>query len=211
MALVLLAPVGLESGTALVGPEEVGTPAEADTLAPSEAVGIPGNPETRLPDPDQELPAEACNDAAFNPAGYARVVLTEPGSRFTVTADGGRLNRVESDRWSWTAPDEPGATRITVCRAGDRETIRLNAFVMVPYEGEPELNGYRIGSYRQLLPFDPAYRTPLGMVEVTPDIEDIWLSTTTASSGISPGSAGTPTGMPRTSWWTRIGTDGWTT
>lgn len=92
-----------------------------------------------------------------------------PGT--TARATGGALTHRGGGRWSWTAPTKPGLYPITMIAPLARDSIRINAFVLVPYarlRGE-RLNGYRIGRY----PAAPLrglaiYRPPAGFIEVTP-------------------------------------------
>lgn len=80
----------------------------------------------------------------------------------TARAGSGRLVRRQGQgRWTWTAPAVPGIYPITVVAPGARDSVRINAFVLVP-RGRiraERLNGYRIGRY-------PA-KSPAGFIEVT--------------------------------------------
>jgi hypothetical protein len=91
----------------------------------------------------------------------------------------GRLTPLGIGRWAWTAPSTPGFYPIRVVAAGQRDSITIQAFVLVPYnrlQGE-FLNGYRIGRYaaRPLRGLD-MYRPPVGFVEVTRENEDAFVS-----------------------------------
>lgn len=81
--------------------------------------------------------------------------------------------------WAWTAPLAPGLYPIHIVAADGRDSVTLQAFVVVPYDrlqGEV-LNGYRIGRYP-----DPSrrvaarYAPPAGFVEVTPENEGVLVS-----------------------------------
>lgn len=82
-------------------------------------------------------------------------------------------------RWTWTAPPTPGFYPLQVVSSDQRDSLTIQAFVLVPYSqlrGE-YLNGYRIGRY----PAHPLrglaiYRPPSGFVEVTRDNEDAFVS-----------------------------------
>jgi hypothetical protein len=82
-------------------------------------------------------------------------------------------------RWSWTAPAIPGLYPLHVVSNDQRDSLTIQAFVLVPYDrmrGE-YLNGYRIGRY----PAHPfrgldIYRAPAGFVEVTRENEDAFVS-----------------------------------
>lgn len=99
------------------------------------------------------------------------------GSEARPTA--GRLTPLGNGRWAWTAPDVPGFYPIRVVAAGQRDSVTIQAFVLVPYnrlQGE-FLNGYRIGRYpeRPLRGLD-MYRAPAGFIEVTRENENAFLS-----------------------------------
>jgi hypothetical protein len=85
------------------------------------------------------------------------------------------LNR----RWQWTAPEAPGLYPIHVVSDDQRDSMTIQAFVLVPYrelKGE-YLNGYRIGRYpaRPLRGLD-IYRAPAGFIEVTRANENAFVS-----------------------------------
>jgi hypothetical protein len=95
------------------------------------------------------------------------------------SAEAGELVRLGPDRWRWTAPAETGVHCLTVreAGAGAAEGTCLNAFVMAPYRGEEELNGYRIGRYEPTpLEGKAAYARPAGLVEVTRANLGTWVS-----------------------------------
>jgi hypothetical protein len=75
-------------------------------------------------------------------------------------------------RWQWTAPTTPGLYPIRVLSDDQRDSITIQAFVLIPFttvKGE-YLNGYRIGRY-------PAQRRPpAGFIEVTRDNENTFVS-----------------------------------
>ena len=94
-----------------------------------------------------------------------------PGERVTLQA----LDRT----WTWTAPLTPGFYPISVVSGDQRDSIRIQAFVLVPrsrMKGE-YLNGYRIGRYSErALRGLAIYRPPVGFVEVTRDNENTFVS-----------------------------------
>jgi hypothetical protein len=81
----------------------------------------------------------------------------------------GRMESTGPNGWKWRAPDSAGLYTLRVSREGGSDTIRLNAFVMVPaseMKGE-YLRGYHIGKY----PSAPLkrldfYKPPDGFVKV---------------------------------------------
>jgi len=94
------------------------------------------------------------------------------GSRYVARSAAGRIVPLGTGggRWAWTAPLEPGLYPIQVVTPDGRDSVTVQAFVVVPYDrlhGEV-LNGYRIGRY----PKGP----PVGFVEVTPENEDVLVS-----------------------------------
>jgi len=94
-----------------------------------------------------------------------------PGERVTLQA----LDRT----WTWTAPRAPGFYPIDVVSSDQRDSIRIQAFVLVPasrMKGE-YLNGYRIGRYPDhALRGLAIYRPPVGFIEVTRENENTFVS-----------------------------------
>jgi hypothetical protein len=98
-----------------------------------------------------------------------------PPGDFAATTDQGTLVQQGVRQWKWTAPQRPGAYRLTVDGPGKKDTIAVRAFVMVPRNRVKNgmLNGYRIGEYpARPLNGNPLYAPPAGFVEVTRDNED---------------------------------------
>jgi len=107
------------------------------------------------------------------------VAAPNTASDYVVQPAAGRLELLDTGRWEWTSPPEPGLYPIKVVDPDRGDEVVLQAFVVVPYErlqGE-NLNGYRIGRY----PDKPLrgladYKQPAGFVEVTQENEDILVS-----------------------------------
>lgn len=102
-----------------------------------------------------------------------------PGSAARPAA--GRLTPLGDGRWAWTAPSVPGFYPIRVVAAGQRDSVTIQAFVLVPYsrlqEGRGYVNGYRIGQYpSRVLRGRSIYRAPAGFVEVTRENENVLVS-----------------------------------
>jgi len=98
-----------------------------------------------------------------------------PPGDFAATTDTGTLVQQGVRQWKWTAPQRPGAYRLTVDGPAKKDTIAVRAFVMVPRSRVKHgmLNGYRIGEYPATpLNGNPLYAPPAGFVEVTRDNED---------------------------------------
>ena len=80
---------------------------------------------------------------------------------------------------SWKAPDEPGLYPIRIRDNESGETMTINVFVLQPAENivDGVLNGYRIGAYPEKpLRGNPAYKKPLGFIEVPPVLKDTKIS-----------------------------------
>ncbi len=104
-------------------------------------------------------------------------VFTDQPMALEASVGAGDLVQVAPDRWRWTAPAESGVHCLAVRETGAAESTCLNAFVMVPYHGEDEINGYRIGHYQRTpLEGQAAYAMPPGLVEVTRENLGTWVS-----------------------------------
>jgi hypothetical protein len=99
-------------------------------------------------------------------------VFRDPVS--TLTALPGETVALEAmgRSWRWTAPSTAGLYPIRVQSDDQRDSITIQAFVLVPYntlKGE-YLNGYRIGRY------PTQRRPPVGFIEVTRANENTFVS-----------------------------------
>ena len=104
-------------------------------------------------------------------------VFTDQPTRLEAAVEVGELATLGPDRWRWTAPQEPGVHCLTVREVDSQRSTCLNMFVMVPYQGEEEVNGYRIGQYQRTpLKGLPAYAMPRGLIEVTRTNLGTWVS-----------------------------------
>jgi hypothetical protein len=103
-----------------------------------------------------------------------------PGSRYTARPAAGHIVPLgtEGRRWAWTAPLAPGLYPIQVVTADGRDSVTLQAFVVVPFDGlqGEVLNGYRIGRYPAKPRGVSSYTLPVGFVEVTRENEDVLVS-----------------------------------
>lgn len=96
------------------------------------------------------------------PRGPVSTLTALPGETITLQA----MDR----RWNWTAPGAPGLYPIHVVSDDQRDSLIIQAFVLVPYSqlrGE-YINGYRIGRYPT--------RPPAGFIEVTRANENTFVS-----------------------------------
>ena len=113
------------------------------------------------------------------PPKERRVVFNAPVNTLTALP-GERVTLQALDRTvSWTAPLTPGFYPIHVVSNDNRDSIQIQAFVLVPasrMRGE-YLNGYRIGRYPDhALRGLAIYRPPVGFIEVTRENENTFVS-----------------------------------
>jgi hypothetical protein len=106
-------------------------------------------------------------------------VTNEYAPSFELQAESGSFKNTAPAGWVWTAPNEPGIYVIQIVDTAAKDTVRVNAIVLVPatqQRGE-YLNGYRIGYYpRRPLGGREIYLPPAGFIEVTPENQDTWLT-----------------------------------
>lgn len=107
------------------------------------------------------------------------LVISDPAASYVAQPAGGELVSLGKGRWEWTSPSAPGLYPIEVTAPDGGDAVRLQAFVVVPYDelrGEL-LNGYRIGRYPEKPPRGLAeYGPPAGFVEVTRGNENALVS-----------------------------------
>ena len=115
--------------------------------------------------PDEEVPIRAGSRSTAD--------------RFILSSNSGQIIKSETNAWIWKAPEEPGLYSIHIFRSEKKDSVILNVFVMMPLIRSKNgyLNGYQIGHYpkkpyRNLQDYLP----PVGMIEVTQDNEETWLS-----------------------------------
>jgi hypothetical protein len=98
---------------------------------------------------------------------------------FKIEVEAGVVTETGPNQWVWRVPDEPGLYPIRVIDSQNKESIILNVFVMVPLQQACNgcINGYTIGNYPDT-PYRnlPEYRPPAGLVEVTKQNQDAWVS-----------------------------------
>lgn len=94
---------------------------------------------------------------------------------FTVDAEDGAVQTAGRNTWHWTAPHTPGVYALTVTDTTSGERVRLNAFVLTPFDqDDPQIDGYRIGRYEQEpLHDNPVYNPPEGFVQLTEANRDV--------------------------------------
>jgi hypothetical protein len=110
------------------------------------------------------------------PGERLQLEVVEPGRRqFLAEAPDGALRAQGPATWSWDSPQKPGRYSLRVTETGHGgETVYLNAFVMVPYDGADRLNGYRIGRYGEAT--NPKTQPPRGFIEVRREDVGTWVS-----------------------------------
>ena len=102
------------------------------------------------------------------------------GSGYVARSAAGRIASLGTTggRWVWSAPLAPGLYPIQVVAPDGRDSVTLQAFVVIPFDGlqGEVLNGYRIGRYPPKPRGVSSYSLPVGFVEVTPDNGDVFVS-----------------------------------
>jgi len=89
---------------------------------------------------------------------------------FEAAASAGSLHSNGPRKWEWKAPAAAGLYPLTIRSSGSGETMRLNAFVLVPSARvrDGRLNGFRIDAYPAIpLRGLEIYQPPHGFIEVT--------------------------------------------
>ena len=92
-------------------------------------------------------------------------------------ATGGTLAPAGPDAWTWTAPPEPGVSRLLITTASG-QAMQLQAITLVPFDHSADAIGdYAIGDYQdEPMNGDPVYDQPAGFVRVTPALVDLPVS-----------------------------------
>ena len=129
---------------------------------------------------DERLPRRL-NSAFVLPGDeiFIEISDTHQNSDYTFRAALGKERQLGVNRWYWHAPLHPGVYPVKIQQARSGEAVTLNVFVMVPLNQVEDgaLNGYRIGHYPTVaLRQQPIYTPPRGLIEVTPDNENILVS-----------------------------------
>jgi Peptidase M15 len=102
-----------------------------------------------------------------------------PPGDYAMKAGNGVLIQKGLRQWQWSAPKVAGTYNLTVDGPGEKDAIKVHAFVMVPAAAVKNgmLNGYRIGAYpAKPLNGNPLYVPPPGFIEVTKDNQDTKVS-----------------------------------
>jgi hypothetical protein len=97
---------------------------------------------------------------------------------YSASLGGQNLKLSAAGHLAWTAPAKPGYYPIRLVRNKDKAQIALQMFVLRPANQivNGKLNGYQIGSYPSALKGLEAYQPPKGFIEVTPELENLFVS-----------------------------------
>ncbi|NIS47357.1 MAG: peptidase M15A [candidate division Zixibacteria bacterium] len=94
-------------------------------------------------------------------------------------AQSGIVKQLSAHKWQWQAPATKGLYTLRIKQSNSEEHITLKIFVLIPFKqlkGE-YLNGYRMGKYPTVLFKGLAiYKPPKGLIEVTEENEDKYIS-----------------------------------
>ncbi len=102
----------------------------------------------------------------------------DPSAGYRVDAPEGTVRAASGHRWQFSAPSTPGLYPVTVTDTTSGAAVRLQVFVLRPWDHEGRrLDGYRIGRYEQEpLGGRERYEPPAGFIEVTPENKDVPVS-----------------------------------
>lgn len=101
-----------------------------------------------------------------------------PDRSAELKAPAGTVKDVSENHWQWKAPGAVGWYPITVSEPRTGEAIRINAFVMVPYNpATRSVEGFRVGRYQsRLRNNNPIFARPRGFIKVTDENKDVLVS-----------------------------------
>lgn len=82
------------------------------------------------------------------------------------------------NRWEWTAPKQPGHTRLRIIDAASEKEITLEVFTLRPASEikNGKLHGYQIGNYPPPLKGLEVYKAPTGYIEVSQELSNVKIS-----------------------------------
>jgi hypothetical protein len=100
------------------------------------------------------------------------------GGGYRIAAPDSTVFAISGHQWRFSAPDTPGLYPVTVVDTATRDSVRLQVFVLTPWDHEgTRLDGYRIGDYAPRARRGQAtYRPPPGFIEVTAANKDVRVS-----------------------------------
>lgn len=101
---------------------------------------------------------------------------TSPSKRgYRVDAPASSIDSLSRSSWRFSAPSQPGLYPVVVTDTLSNASVRLQVFVLHPWDYEGEwLNGVRIGNY-EMTPRNswPVYEPPEGFIGVTAKNKDM--------------------------------------
>ncbi len=106
------------------------------------------------------------------------VAADSTGAGYRIDAPEETVFQISDRQWRFSAPSAPGLYPIVVSDTTARDTVRLQVFVLRPWDHDGQrLAGYRIGHYevrtrRGLETYEP----PRGFIEVTDENRDVLVS-----------------------------------
>lgn len=102
----------------------------------------------------------------------------KPGAGYLVTAPEETVTPISDQQWLFSAPSTPGLHSVTVTDTTTRTAVRLQVFVLTPWNHDQQrLDGFRIGQYQQrALRGLERYEPPAGFIRVTAENEDVRVS-----------------------------------
>lgn len=101
------------------------------------------------------------------------------GVPYRLLPESGTVEALGGNRWAWTAPPSTGLVRMIAVDSLGIDTMRIHAFVMVPYEEIKNgvLRGHRIGEYPGVREIGGImYRRPRGFIAVDDNTRDARVS-----------------------------------
>lgn len=82
-----------------------------------------------------------------------------------------------SQSWTWTAPQEPGFSRIEIREVSTGQSMTFQMMVLSPWSGTTYMGDYKIGRYEhELFKGVSTYAAPRGFIELTEENQDTWVS-----------------------------------
>ncbi len=107
------------------------------------------------------------------------VMGPQPKYQFTLEKTRGTIKKRSGATWEWQAPLQTGYFPLMITNRTTRETVQINAFVMVPMDRLRDqcINGYKIGSYPACPPQkEDIYPEPRGFIEVNDTTKNVQVS-----------------------------------
>jgi len=110
---------------------------------------------------------------------HLQALNSKDQAAFKLKATQGNIITEKPDQWLWQAPAKPGLYPITILHSSGQDSMRLNIFVMVPFDSveKGRLKGCYIGDYPEIPEsYSEKYKTPSGFIELTEQNQDVWIA-----------------------------------